>query len=481
MNNNSRFFFVLAAVSASIGLGNLMLYPYLSYKFSGFLFIPYLIALLVLGMPLLLLEFSIGTYFNKNIIDLFASIRKSFGSIGWVMVVNAFILMSAYAVMLSWYVIYFFVSFGLQWKADAQKYFFNNVLQVSDGFRGFTQFSLPVFIALIMAWTVIFVYIRRGFESVKRWFLITFPVLVVLMLFFLLYSLRLDNALYGVYSFLKPRFHNLLDLNVWINSFYFVILSLGLSFGIMPAVARKSGKGFAVGNAFIVSVFKIIASIAAGFIVFGILGFLSAKQGIGLDKLASSDFESVFTVLAQALQFVHKPTLVSLLFFALFSIFVLFGAVALAYSILHVLVHKFKTRHMNAAIIISCVGFLSGLIFIIKPGFYIMDIVMHFIVYNILIALLLEVIAVGWFFDSEKLAQFINQNSILKIGSLWKFFIRYFVPIVLILLLLYQLRADFLFGYKNYPWWSILIFGVGIVVVPLIISFSLPQKILDRK
>lgn len=480
MNSNSRFYFVLAAVSASIGLGNLFFYPYMSYKLTGFLFIPYIIALLVLGIPLLLLEFSIGQYFNKNIIDLFASIRGLSG-IGWLMSVNAFVLVSAYAVMLSWHIIYFFVSFGLQWKINAQKYFFSSVLQASDGIKNFTQFSLPVFVALVIAWGMVFICIRKGFESVKKGFLIVFPIFTILMLFFLLYSLRLDSALAGIYSFLNPRFGNLLNFDVLINSFYFVVLSLGLSFGIMPAVAGKSGKGFAVGNVFIVSFFKILISIAVGFIVFGILGFLSAKQGIGMGKLAPSDFGSVFTILAQALPFFHRPTLISILFFAFFSIFVLFGAVALAYSISHVLVHKFKTGHVNAAIIVSCIGFLSGLAFIIKPGFYIMDIAMHFIVYNVLIALLLEAIAVGWLFDSERLAQFISQNSILKIGTLWRFLIRYAVPLILLLLLFIRIKSDYLLDYNNYPWWSILIFGVGVVVAPLIVAFLLPQRILDRR
>src|SRR3989338_3522948 len=140
--NNSRFYFVLLSAGASIGIGSIWLFPYFSYKFTGFFFIPYLIALVALGVPLLMLEFSIGQYFNKSIVDLFASVRKWFSSIGWLMLFNAFIVMSFYAVVIAWHIIYFFVSFGLQWKDDARSYFFNNVLQASDGFNGFTHFSL---------------------------------------------------------------------------------------------------------------------------------------------------------------------------------------------------------------------------------------------------------------------------------------------------------------------------------------------------
>ncbi len=480
MINNSRFFFVLLAVASAIGIGNIWVYPYFSYKISGLFFIPYLIALIVLGVPLLIMEFSIGQYFNKNVVDLFASIRKWFSSIGWLMVFNAFIVMSYYAVILSWHIIYFFVSFGLQWKQDAKLYFFNNVIQVSDSFRGFTSFSLPVFIALILTWLLIFFNIRNGFESIKKWFLTTFIVFIILMFLFFVYSLSLDNALIGIYSFLKPKFRNLFNLGVWINSFSLAIISIGLSFGIMHAIARRN-KGLIVGNAFIVIIFELLIGIAIGFILFGILGFLSLKQDIGLDKLALSDFSSEFTTLAQVLPLFYKPTLLSLLFFIFLSIFFIFGTASLAYSIAHVLVHKFKTKRVNAAIFVAGFGFLFGLLFIIKPGFYIMDIVSHFVYYNILIAVLLETIAVGWFFESERLTYFINQHSTLKIGAAWRFFIRYLIPIIILILLFIQIKSDFLLNYNNYPLIYNLIFGVGIIIIPLVIAFLMPRRILDRR
>ncbi|MBI2652371.1 hypothetical protein HYX00_02795 [Candidatus Woesearchaeota archaeon] len=480
MSNNSRLFFVLFSLAAAIGISNIWLYPYFSYKFTGWFFIPYLIALFVLGVPLLMLEFSISQYFNKNVVDLFSSIRKWFSGIGWFMIFNAFVVMGFYAVVLSWHIIYLFVSFGLQWKNDAKGYFFNNALQVSDGFRNFTQFSLPVFIALILAWVLIFFYIKNGFESMKKAFLVTFPIFIILMFLFLLYSLTFDNALAGVYSFLKPSFKGLLDLNVWINSFSLTVLSLGLSLGVMHAIARKN-KGFIVGASSIVVIFEILISIAIGFIVFSTLGFLSLTQGISLDKLVFSDFDSAFTILVQALPFFYKPTLLSILFFIFLSIFFIFGASALAYSISHVFVHKFKTKHINAAIIVAGFGFLFGLLFIIKPGFYIMDIVGHFVYYNILIAVLLEVIAVGWFFEAEKISDYINQYSILKMGMLWRFIVRYLIPLIVLSLLFVQLKSDFLLNYNNYPRIYVLIFGVGTVVIPLIAAFLMPQKLLDRR
>ncbi|MBI2559107.1 hypothetical protein HYW20_07340 [Candidatus Woesearchaeota archaeon] len=478
---NSRFFFVLLSVGAAIGLGSIWLYPFFSFKITGLFFIPYSIALVLLGMPLLMLEFSIGRYFNKNVVDLFASIRKWFSGIGWLMIFNVFIVMSFYAVVLSWHIIYFFVSFGLQWKNGAEAYFFNNVLQASEGFKGFLQFSLPVFIALMMAWIGIFFFIRKGYGSIKKAFLATIPIFAFLVILFFVYSLTLDNALFGVYSFLKPRFNQLLKLDIWFDSFSLAVLYLGLSFGIMHALGGKSEGNFIVGNSLIVVILKVLVSIAFSFILFGILGFLSMEKGIDLDKLVFSDFGSEFTILAQAFPLFYRPALLSLLFFIFLSLFFLLGAASLASSMSHVIVHKFKTKHVNAAIIVTGFGFLFGLLFIIKPGYYIMDIVSHFVYYNIVLCILLEVIAVGWFFEIERIAEYINQYSILKIGGIWAFIVKYFAPLILFALLFLQIKSDFAAPYKGYPLWALLVFGVGTVVVPLIVAFLMPQKILDRK
>ncbi len=481
MGNNSRFFFILLAVGAALGIGNIFIYAYLPFNFSVVFFIPYAVALILFGIPLLTLEFSSGQYFSKNIIDLFASIKKWFSGIGWLMVINSFILMSIYAVVLAWYIIYIFASFGLQWKDDVQGYFLNNVIQVSDGFRNFTQLSLPVLTGLIISWALIFAFIRKGHESMKRMFLATMPVFAALMILFLFYLLSVDNALTGIYSFLEVHWADLANVNLWLSAFSLAAISLGVSFGFMNIFARKSEKGFIVANSFVVIISELISSIIFGFILFSILGFLSGKGLIGIGTLAFSDYGSLFLTLTSALPYFYKPTLLSMLFFLFLAMFFLFGAASLAYSVAHILVNKFNAKHVHAAILVAGFGFLSGFLFIARPGILILDIIVHFIYYNILIALLLESFAIGWFKNPEKIAGFINQNSKLKIGEILLFMIKYFVPLILMVLLAFQLKSDLLLDYKSYPLWALLAFGVGVVAVPLVVAFLLPHKIFDRR
>ena len=481
MSSNSRFYFVLLSVMGAIGVGNIFLYPYLSIKFGGLFFIPYIIALIVLGIPMLMLEFSMGQHFDRNIVDIFASIKKWLSSIGWLMMLNAFIVMSIYAVVLAWDIIYIFVSFGLQWKSNAREYFLNNVVQASNGFSDFAKFSLPAFIALIIVWILVFIYIRDGFDSIRKFFLGTMPVFLLLAFFFMFYTLSLDNALGGIYFFLKPDLNQLLDWNLWLSAFSLAALSLGISFGIMPAISRRSKTGLAFGNSFFVIVFKLLASLIFGMIVLSILGFLSAKQNIGIKGLISPDYGFPFITLAQAFPFFYKPTILSALFFVFLGLVLLFGISSLAYSLVHVLSEKLGTKRRNAAIVVAGFGFLSGLLLVIRPGIYIMDIASHFVLYNILLAMLFESILIGWFYDSEKLSGFINKNSAIGIGGIWRFFIRFAVPPIVLAILAFQIIFDFRLDYHDYPLWAVLSFGIGTVAIPIVVAFLLPDKILDRK
>lgn len=481
MNINSRFYFILLSVLSAAGIGNIFILPNLSIKFGGLFFIPYLIAMIVLGIPLLVLEFSIGQHFDKNVVDIFASIKKWFSGIGWLMMINAAIIMGIYSVLLAWNTIYIFVSFGLQWKDSPREYFLSNVVQASAGLNSFTKFSFPVFITLIIVWIIIFFCVRNGFDSIRKLFLIVMPIFLVLILFFLYYTLTLQNALDGVYLFLMPNWAKLLDWQVWSGAFLLAALSLGISFGIMPAVSRRSKTGFAFGNSFFVIIFKLMISMIIGIIVFSIIGFLGARQNIGIEGLSSSGYGFPFIILAQALPFFYKPALLSILFFAMFSILLLFGASSLAYSLVHILSEKLKTKRRNAAIVVAGFGFLGGLLLVIKPGLYIMEIISHFVAYNILIAILLESVAIGWFYNSEKMSGFVNKNSIIKIGGLWRFFIRFAVPLIIIAIIAIQIKSDFRLDYHGYPIWAILAFGIGTVAVPVVVAFLLPDKILDRK
>ena len=126
----SRLTFIFAAITSAIGLGAVWRFPYLVYEYGGGAFLlPYFIALIIAGIPLLMLEFALGQKLQKGAVDAFASIRRGFSGIGWWALFVGFIVISYYSIVMGWSLIYLITSFGLQWETDTKGYFFGNVLR----------------------------------------------------------------------------------------------------------------------------------------------------------------------------------------------------------------------------------------------------------------------------------------------------------------------------------------------------------------
>ena len=87
----SRTIFLFAAIGSAVGLGNVWRFPYLTYKYGGGAFlIPYLIALFIIGIPLIMLEFGLGQKFQKGAIDSFKKINKRIRGIGLIATYSGF-------------------------------------------------------------------------------------------------------------------------------------------------------------------------------------------------------------------------------------------------------------------------------------------------------------------------------------------------------------------------------------------------------
>lgn len=126
----SNLSFILAMICAAVGLGNIWRYPYVLYANGGGAFyIPYIIAILIMGIPFLILEYGVGYNFKSS----FPKAMRHFGFkweyFGWVLPVAVFIIMIYYSTVLGWDGIYFILSFFKGWGADPNNYFTVTLLQ----------------------------------------------------------------------------------------------------------------------------------------------------------------------------------------------------------------------------------------------------------------------------------------------------------------------------------------------------------------
>ena len=87
----NRTTFILAAIGSAIGIGNFWRFPYLAYKHGGVIFfVPYLLALFLIGIPMLLLELSLGQKFQRGDIGVFRGIQPRIAGVGLTSVFSAF-------------------------------------------------------------------------------------------------------------------------------------------------------------------------------------------------------------------------------------------------------------------------------------------------------------------------------------------------------------------------------------------------------
>ena len=478
----TRLTFLFAAVTSAIGLGNVWRFPYLTYKYGGGAFLlPYLIALVVAGIPLLILEFALGQKLQKGAVDAFASIKRRFSGIGWLALFVGFIVISYYAVVMGWALIYFFASVGVPWKSDTKSYFFSNVLHLSDSISSIGTIVPAVFIALLISWIAIYFSVWKGTKSVSKVVNWTVPIAGILFIAMIIRSVTLNGSLTGLSFYLKPDFSALLDSEVWIAAFSQIFFSLSVGFGVLIAYAsfNKPTNDIAK-NAVIVGVSDTLFSILAGFIIFGTLGFMATAQNVPIEQVAASGPGLAFVVFPKALSLMPFAAFFSMLFFLILVVIAYDSAFSLVEAIDTVVMDKTKIRREIIALVVCVIAFLSGIIFTTNAGLYFLDVIDHFVnSYTLLAVGILQCIAVGWVFGADKLRVYVNKVSDIKIGKWWNFMIKYAIPVILTFIVVTQLTKEFAAPYENYPQWAIWLGWVS-VVAPFVIAFLIPQKSVQK-
>jgi neurotransmitter:Na+ symporter, NSS family len=474
----SRTAFIYAAIGSAVGLGNIWRYPFLAEKFGGGAFlIPFLIALFVAGIPLLILEFALGQKIQKGAVDSLAAIRKKLSGVGWWALFTAFIIVSYYVVIMSWSLIYLLVSFGVQWSDNPETYFFDNVLQISASVDTIGTVVPAIFIGLLVSWIFIYFAVWKGVKSVSKVVMITVPLPIILLVALLIRALTLDGAMVGITAYLVPDFSALFNAEIWIAAFSQVFFSLSIAFGIMIAYSSYNKKDSDISKgAFTIGIADAVIAILAGFVVFGTLGFMAEHQGVALEDVVASGPGLAFIAFPKALSLMPFATVFSVLFFLTLLTLAIDSAFSLVEAVSTSIQDKTKMKKQHIALIVCTLAFLTGVIFTTNAGLYLLDIVDHFVTnVNLIVIGLLEAIAVGWIFGAEKMRKYLNKVSDFKIGGWWSMTIKYIIPVSLAIILALQLKAEFVENYGGYPDWAILV-GWGAVLIPLVIAFLLPQR-----
>lgn len=469
----------MAAIGSAVGLGNVWRFPFVCYKNGGGAFlIPYFVALFTAGIPLMILEFSVGHLLRGPPPECFKRVRKRFEWIGWWTTLVPFIVASYYVVVMAWCFSYMIYSLDLRWGANAEGFFLDTFLGVTS-IASIGGFRIPVILGLIAMWLSIFLILYKGVGRIGRVVAITVPLPTILLIILTIRGLTLPGALDGVSYYLTPDFSKLTQANVWLAAYAQVFFSLSLAQGILITYASfLKRRSDVTNNAFITSLADAGTSFLAGFTVFSVVGYLALSQGIDIESLG---------IAGPYLTFITYPTAISLLPFAaaifgtMFYIALLTFGIDSAFSMIEPvtvgLYTKWRISKAKSAAIICTLGFLASLLFATGSGLHWLDIVDHFIAnFGLVIIGLVECVTFGYLFKLYRLREHANSVSDVRIGRWWDILIRLVVPAVLIVLLLVSVIENVTIPYMNYPIWAIILGGVLPSLTIIILSLILMRR-----
>ncbi|XP_029022658.1 inactive sodium-dependent neutral amino acid transporter B(0)AT3 [Betta splendens] len=287
--------YLLTCIGFAVGLGNVWRFPYLCQIYGGGAFlIPYLIALVFEGLPLLYLELAIGQRLRMGSIGVWNAISPLLGGVGIASMIVSFLVGIFYNTILAWVLWYFFHSFQnpLPWsycplneslteynveceKSTSVNYFwYRETLNITPNIETSGSLQWWMVVCLASAWCVVYICFIKGIESMGKavYVTATFPYLVLTI--FLIRGLTLPGATDGLIYLFTPDWEILKNPQVWLDAATQIFFSLSVAFGGLIAFSSyNSERNNCERDAVLVGVINSATSLYASIPIFSILGF----------------------------------------------------------------------------------------------------------------------------------------------------------------------------------------------------------------
>jgi SNF family Na+-dependent transporter len=452
----TRFGIILAVAGSAVGLGNFLRFPVQAAQNGGGAFmVPYLVALLLLGIPLCWVEWSMGRAAGgyghgsgPGILNIFHRSRFS----RWFGVLAIFIplvIYMYYVYIESWCLAYAVFAINGDLTAAAARGEMGDFLTAYQGLADndwFSGFGVSYFFFLItfaVNFGVIYFGVARGIEFVSK---LAMPILVLMGLIIMVRVLTLGapdplhpdwNVDGGLGFMWNPDFSALTDAKVWLAATgqIFFTTSVGLGLIITYASYLKKDDDVALSSLTSISINEFLeivvgASIAipAAYIFFGPVGIQDIANG-GAYNLGFVTMPMVF----------DKMPLSALLAFFWFALLFLAGvtsSISMLQTGIAFLEDEFGFRRRQSVIALGILTFVGAqpAIFFIDKG--VLDL-MDFWAGTLAIVVFAtgEVIIFAWLFGADKGFDELHHGADIRVPTLFKYVIKYVTPTYLLVIL----------------------------------------------
>lgn len=438
----SRLGFILAAAGSAVGLGNLAFFPKTAAENGGGLFVLlYILAVLVVGAPIMLAELSIGRASQSNAVGSFRKLApgKPWFVVGGMGVIAGFLILSFYAVIGGWIT-------GYLWESIAGVITsFNSVDALRIHYE--TAIASPAwavgFYFIFMFLTVYIVYKGVG-EGIERWSKLLMPIFMVLLFMVIVRGLLIDGAMEGLKFLFMPKLE---DMNTGTLaaalSQAFFSLSLGMGAMITYGSYLRRNQNLPTSSVQVAGLDTIIA-IMAGLAIFPAL--FALNPNITADNVPGG-FGMLFYTFPQVfLEMFGGNQMMAQLFAILFFSLVLIAALTSSISLLEVVTAYFvdekRWARKKTAIILGSAIFLFGV-----PSALSMDFqnVISEITYGYMLPIggMFISLFAGWIWGKNRaLSHIVEGCSTFRLGTLWVLVLRWVAPFIIFQIILGKILGD---------------------------------------
>ena len=433
--------FILAAIGSAIGLGNIWRFSWLCYKDGGGAFLlPYFIALLIVGLPLIILEFLLGNYFSGSSPKVFGKIRKEFEVVGWIAVIDVFIIGTYYAVVLAWVMDYIGLSAMNAWVSAGG---------AGKLFSWLIGSPWLVLIGLLLTWFITWVTVFRGVSGgIEKACTFAIPTLWVLSAILVIRGITLPGADTGINWYLTPNWHALMNGQVWIDAFGQILFTLSVMAAPLIVYASYMPKKSELPNSAWITAFANCGySFFFGFATWGIIGYLMAINNVtnpAALKVPLGGGGLAFVTIPTAVSKLPGAPVTSAVFGTIFFIILWLAGYTSLISIVEpmyaALRDKFGVTRRATVTAISVLSIIIGLAFVINPG-YIDPVDFITGTTNLIWVVMLESIIAAYYLGVQKLRDYANPYAELKLGVWLDVLLMIVAPIALGVILVYGLLS----------------------------------------
>ena len=425
---SSHAVFILAAIGAAVGIGNIWRFPaVLGQNGGGAYLVPYLIAVFVFALPLMILEITMGRHFRGTVVSSFKAVRPAFHILGWLICAIIFLILSYYLVITGWT-----IAFTLFAAAGN-----------TTTFAGFTGSYMPILygiVAILLTGLVVAVGVRKGIERIS---IMMVPVIVIALVVMVLYCTTLPGFEEGIRFLFTPDFSALSHTDLWIAAFGQAFFSLSVGEGILLTYGSYMAREQDIPrSALIISIADLSVALLAGLVMFPVV------FSFGLSPTTGTDL--AFTTLPLAFSLMPAGYLVAVAFFVV----LFFSAFTSAVAMLEVCVASVQeavawSRKKTAAIltgILLVVSLLPALSFsaanLSLGGIPVLDFMDETIgTLGLLLAAAIVAIAFTWFLPREVFEA--ETGRVTRLNQLVFFLCKYVIPAVLVITIGVHLLSGF--------------------------------------